>query len=94
MGKITERDNSLFIEIFIKPNKKESKLVFEDDAFILQITASPVKGKANKEIIQFLSTQFHISKNQIFIIAGSKSKTKTIKFCDLNEINILHFLNK
>jgi len=97
MRKITEKEDNLIMEIFIKPNSKGSKLVIEDNAILLYIPAPPVKGKANKAIIQFLSAQFHIPKRQISIIAGSKSKTKTITFSDLSELqktNIFHLMNK
>jgi len=78
MDRFTEKDGSLMMEVYVKTNSKEEKLELDENSFILHITASPVKGKANKAIIHFLSKFFHLSKNQISIISGSKSKSKQI----------------
>ncbi|TFG19862.1 MAG: YggU family protein [Promethearchaeota archaeon] len=85
MDIFTEKNDSIIMEVYVKPNSKEEKLEWDENTFILQLTASPVKGKANKAIIQFLSNFFRISKNQISIISGLKSKSKKILICELNQ---------
>jgi len=85
MDRFTEKDGKLIMEVYVKTNSKEEKLELDEKSFILHITASPVKGKANKAIIQFLSKFFSITKNQISIISGSKSKSKQILISELNQ---------
>ena len=85
MSRFTEKDDSLIMEVYVKTNCKENKLELDEKVFVLHITASPVKGKANKAIIQFLSKFLHIPKNQISIISGSKSKSKQILIGELNQ---------
>ncbi len=85
MDIFTEKNDGIIMEVYVKPNSKEEKLEWNENTFIVQLTASPVKGKANKAIIQYLSKFFGISKNQISIISGSKSKTKKILISELNQ---------
>jgi uncharacterized protein (TIGR00251 family) len=97
MDNFTEKNDSLIMEVYVKTNSKEEKLELDEKTFILHIIASPVKGKANKAIIQFLSKFFSISKNQISIISGSKSKSKQILISELNQdqkIRIRHLVRK
>ena len=46
------------------------------------LTAVPVDGKANKELIRLLSKKLNISKGKIDIIKGKKSKEKIIRIDD------------
>jgi uncharacterized protein (TIGR00251 family) len=85
MEKIIVKDSSIILEIFVKPNSKVNKLILEEEAILVQIKDSPVKGKANKSLIQFLSKFFNISKNQVSLIAGTKSKTKKFLLRDLDK---------
>ena len=59
----------------------ESKNNGENDLPFLKIylTAVPIGGKANKELIKLLSEKLGISKGKIKIIKGEKSKEKVIE---------------
>lgn len=85
MSRLREKNDSMIIEVYVKTNSKENKFKVDDNKVILHITAPPVKGKANKAIIQFLSKYFHISKNQFSIISGSKSKSKKILISEIDQ---------
>lgn len=43
------------------------------------LTAVPVDGKANKELIKLLSDALNVSKSRINIISGEKNKDKIIQ---------------
>ena len=46
------------------------------------LTAVPVDGKANKELIKLLAEKLNISKSKINIIKGEKNKEKIIEIND------------
>ena len=46
--------------------------------FILKVKAPPTGGKANKEIIKFLSNFFKIPSNKLRIVSGIKSSRKSV----------------
>ena len=43
------------------------------------LTAVPVDGKANKELIKLLAEKLEVSKSKISIVKGEKSKEKIIE---------------
>ncbi len=48
----------------------------------IYLTAVPVQGKANAELIKLLSKELGVGKNRINIIKGEKSKEKIIEIND------------
>ena len=68
------------IEVKVKTNafKNEVKLINNKRLFV-KTTATPEKGKANKQAILLLAKFYKISKNQLEIVRGLKSKNKIIK---------------
>ena len=85
MDKIIETEEGILIQFYIKPNSKEDRIIIEEEALLLHIKATPVKGKANKAIIQFLAMHFDIPKSMVSIVSGMKSKTKTVLFRNLTD---------
>jgi len=65
----------------ITPNSSKNEIIEElsDDTLKIRLKAPPVEGKANEELIKFLSTVWKIPKTRIKIIKGLTSKNKTIK---------------
>ena len=83
MSTKNQSENTLLISILIKPNSRTSKIEKNEDILVF-VKSAPVKGKANKELVHILSKEWNISKNQISIIAGHKSRKKMIKIVDLS----------
>ncbi len=69
--------HQFFVEFAVKPNAPKNR-IYEDYGGLLRldITASPVKGKANKAIIKFLAKNLAISSAAIQIVQGHTSTTK------------------
>jgi len=57
-------------------SKHESIEVFENH-LVIRVKEPPVDGKANIRIIEMLSKHFSVSKSQVTLISGAKSKLKT-----------------
>ena len=53
----------------------------------VRLTSPPVEGKANKQLITFLSENFNIKKSEIKIVSGLKSREKLIEI-SAKEISI------
>ena len=68
------------IEVKVKTNasKNEVKLIDNKKLFV-KTTAIPEKEKSNKQVILLLAKFYKISKNQLEIVSGLKSKNKVIK---------------
>lgn len=70
------------IKIYIQPNSKKSGYAgLYDGIPKLKITAPPVDGAANAEIIKIFSKLLNIPKSDIIISSGQASR---IKILDIN----------
>ena len=49
------------------------------DEITVGITAEPQKGKANKELIEKLSEHLGVSKSNVRIVSGEKSRKKLVE---------------
>ncbi len=66
------------IDIQVKTGSKETKVVKIDSGLKVYLTSKPIKGKANKQLIEVLSKYFEIPKSKLFIDKGGKSKSKRV----------------
>ena len=69
----------LRIKIYPSASKNEIKDIMDDETLKIGISAPPVKGKANQELIKFLAREFAVSKNNVKIISGAWERVKLIK---------------
>ena len=67
------------IIVRVKPSSKDNKLIANTNgSFSLNVKSPPTKGRANKEVIKWLSKGLHISSKSIVIVKGSHSTEKII----------------
>ncbi len=85
---------SFTLELMVVPRSSINKLIQESNSLKLKITAPPVDGEANKEIINFLAKSFSCPKTSILLISGFKSKKKKFLFEKLSPEQGQEALNK
>ena len=72
-------DSETRITVQVQPNARENRVVrFEGGVWYVRIAAQAVKGKANRELIGFLSGILGVSKSGITIEKGMTSRRKAI----------------
>lgn len=73
----------LRIKVIPRSPKNEIVEILEDESgektYKIRIKAAPEKGKANKELIKFLSKEFCIPKENISIISGKTEQLKLVR---------------
>ena len=63
----------------VQPSAARSQVVrFEDGVLHLRIAAPPVRGKANRELIDFLSRLLGLPRSALSIDKGHASRRKTL----------------
>ncbi|KAL1920563.1 uncharacterized protein VTP21DRAFT_940 [Calcarisporiella thermophila] len=67
------------IRLQVKPNARASQVVEIGDLVSIQIAAPPRDGEANKEVLVFLAEVLGARKTDISLIAGHKSREKTVR---------------
>ncbi|MEK7202840.1 MAG: DUF167 domain-containing protein [Patescibacteria group bacterium] len=70
---------SLRVKVCLNANKVCVKEIMVDGTVKIDLTALPIKGKANKELIKFLACQFDTAVSNVKIIKGTKCRIKLIK---------------
>jgi uncharacterized protein len=71
------------IKLIVKPNSAKN---FIEGAYLdrikIRIAGPPEKGKANRELVKFISEKLEIPKKNIKIISGEKSSAKVLEITD------------
>lgn len=87
---ISEKTDGCLLKCWIQPRSSRNDVVgIHGDALKIALTAPPVDGKANKELLKFLAKYFSLSKSGIQITAGESSRSKTILINGMRKDNII-----
>lgn len=71
--------NGFEIRIYVQPGAKKTQITGEFNGRLkIRLNAPPIDGKANDALIDFISETFGISKSNIKIVRGLKSREKDI----------------
>jgi hypothetical protein len=87
---IRPTENVIRITIEVAPNAKQTRILLERDGSItMRVHAPPAKGKANREIVKWLSKKLGMPSSRIRTIAGLLSDLKTIEIIGVDETGFL-----
>ncbi len=68
------------LKVKITPNAKKNEIVgWFGDQLKIKIAAVPEKGKANKELINFLSSELDLPKSFFEVVQGHTSSSKLLE---------------
>jgi len=80
MLKTTKTATGATFRVRVQPGASKNEIVgVGEDALKIRINAPPVKGKANRALIDFLAGKLGVKKSEVEIISGHTSKIKKIK---------------
>lgn len=71
----------LYIDLIVKPNSTENRIMGYNrwrECIEISVKEEAKDGKANSALIELLSNELNISKNNIQLVQGNKSKKKRI----------------
>jgi len=82
------------ISLRVYPGAARSEVVdFVDGVLRVRVAAPPVKGKANRELLAFLSQVLGVDKGTLTIIKGHTSRSKVIAVDGLSQEEIMKRLS-
>lgn len=68
------------ILIRVKPRARIASVEkLEGQNYIVSVKSLPIKGKANKEVIEVLANYFKVSKSKVNILKGETGRIKIIE---------------
>lgn len=80
------------IRVKVIPNSKKNEIKgFKEGILYIKISAPPIKGKANEELVDFLQKKFGVK--GIKIVTGEKSRLKMldIPLSEEEFLRLIHF---
>jgi uncharacterized protein len=90
-----DRESVIQVKIAVKitPSAGRNEILsLTNDIWRIKIAAPPEKGKANKELIEFLSERLGIKKDSVIIIKGQTSHNKIVAISGVSHEMILRRL--
>jgi uncharacterized protein (TIGR00251 family) len=67
------------IEVKVIPNARKRMLSRDGSLVTVRLTAQPLEGKANEELIRYLSEILKLRRSAIKIVRGEKGRRKIIE---------------
>ena len=78
------------VSLRVYPNARRNELAgFTGGVLRVKVSAPPSKGKANRELITFLSQLLGVGKDSINIIKGHTSRNKVVAIDDLSREEVM-----
>lgn len=76
---IEQSANGVLLRIRVQPRASRNEIVgLHGDTVRVRLSAPPVDGQANDELIRFLSQQLHVPRSAVRLVSGASSRSKTI----------------
>ena len=67
----------MLIKVKVFPNSKKEEIIKKtEDSFEVRVRAKPIRGLANKAVINALSLYFKVPASKIRLVKGFKEKNK------------------
>ena len=78
----------LSVRVIARAGRNQISDLLEDGTFKIRVNAPPIEGKANRNLIKFLSEILGMPRSNIHIVRGEKAREKKIEFSgyDIEEI--------
>jgi hypothetical protein len=70
------------IHVKVKPNSRTEEVSHEGAGFVVKVKEPPKEGKANQAVIKLLAEHFGVSKSQVRILSGFRSKNKVVEVAE------------
>lgn len=83
-----KRGAALPVRVIPRASRNEIVEVLSDQTVKIRLTAPPVEGKANQELIKFLSDILDTPKSKIEIVAGTTGRDKLVSILDMKTVEV------
>lgn len=94
MIKLTKTREGISLPVLVVPRSSKNEIVGVIEGRLkIKLTAPPVGGAANRELITFLVKQLGIDRSSICLRMGEKQKRKVLEIKGIDEKTILEKLS-
>ena len=84
--RVTAKDGRVRFSVRVQPRASTNEIAgAHGDAVKIRLTAPPVDGAANEELVAFLSKVFVVARKSVRILAGESSRSKIVEIEGITE---------
>ena len=88
--KIFSRKDKNCFHVRVQPKAAKNEVVGSyGSALRIRLTAPPVGNRANRLLLSFLSEQLNLDKDQLSILSGLRSRTKTVGIQGISKTKLI-----
>jgi len=92
---ISETGEGLTVRLHVLPRAKRGELAgLHNGALKIRVMAPPVENAANRAVIEFFSELLCISKSNLKILAGNKSREKVLQIKGLSIVDFKNLISQ
>ena len=82
------------ITVHVHPNAARSQIAgFRDEVLHIKVTAPPVEGRANTELVELLSDVLQVRRSNVTIERGASGRRKIVAVSGLTREQIIRVLS-
>jgi uncharacterized protein len=83
---VTSDGGRVRFTVHVQPRASNNQIAgVHGDALKVRLTAPPVEGAANAELVAFLSSVFVVKRQSVRILAGESSRSKIVEIDGITE---------
>lgn len=93
--KETRSNEECTISVRITPRSSKMSVRQNDDGvFVIHLTAPPVEGAANNQLVRFLANALRMPKTSLEIVSGVASRNKRIRITGISPLQAQKLLSQ
>ena len=78
-------EGEITLTLYVQPRASRTRITgLHDGSLRLALTAPPVEGQANRQVISFLAKLFRVPKNAVTIAGGEQGRTKRLHIAGIS----------
>jgi uncharacterized protein (TIGR00251 family) len=76
------QNETLILDVSVQPRASRDEIVGSlGDRLKIRLTAPPVDGKANQQLLKYLAALCGVGRKQVRLLSGAGSRTKCVAIC-------------
>lgn len=87
-----KRGAAFTVRVVTRAQKTEIAGIGEDGTLKIRLTASPVDGQSNTQLIEFLAQRLGVDKSKVEIVGGKDSRDKMITVEGISTADVEEYL--
>lgn len=91
---IEEKQDYLLLRVRVQPKASANKLASDAHwGLRVYLTAAPKDGAANKALVAYMAKRLGLSRRQVQLVQGEKSRAKTLRLEGISKAKVLSALD-